>query len=135
MNFDFRHALIVLLVLVFVYVLSLNIDNYNENFTEPISNIKGYDYKGCYVDKEKSRAIPTKRLTVPSLNACIQTATLLGYNTVGFQNENQCYMANDPDYTQYGEQKITSKCDLLKPGRLTNITYVKSSGSDGNNKN
>jgi hypothetical protein len=87
--------------------------------------INGYEYKGCYKDAS-DRALKNK-IGTGDIDKCIQLAKDKGYDTVGLQNENQCWAGNNGtngnDYEKYGKQYDSSDCKIYRVGYLTNMVY------------
>ena len=88
----------------------------------PPQTINGYDRKGAFVDNG-SRPIPNYLGNFNTLPDCINAAQTQGYNTVGYQNMNQCFGGNNSAYDSFGFQKDTTLNVSAYPGAWTNIVY------------
>ena len=71
--------------------------------SEPSPSIGEYQYRGYWVDSTAGRTVGNFLDGSIGLEECIAKAKASGYNTVSFQNKNQCYAGNDSNYKKYGK--------------------------------
>jgi hypothetical protein len=87
------------------------------------SEINGYTFKGIW-NESVDRAVPIY-LGSNTLEKCLETAANNGYSTVSFQNKDQCWAGNNPNYKRYGKPSASS---IKNPNMTPAVIY--STGSD-----
>ena len=82
-----------------------------------------YTYQGCYNDKS-SRAIPTQKGNVSSIDQCAQIAQSNNATVFGVQSGSACFIGNNLSQAQkYGVNNSYNSCGLMG-GALTNLVYT-----------
>jgi hypothetical protein len=87
---------------------------------EPTPSIGEYRYRGYWVDSTAGRMVGNFIDGSVGLEDCIAKAKAAGYNTVSFQNKNQCYAGNDSNYKKYGKP---TQQTLLDPTATVAVIY------------
>ncbi len=95
-----------------------------------IPNLGGYRYGGCWKDQDSSPSLPNSIGEGGlSLEDCIASASLYGYNSIAYKKGGKCYTANQGidgvDYKKGGEIANNNRsCDVGGPGPNTSIIYT-----------
>lgn len=95
-----------------------------------IPNLGGYRYGGCWKDQDSSPSLPNSIGDGGlSLEDCIASASLYGYNSIAYKKGGKCYTANQGidgiNYKKGGEIANNNRsCDVGGPGPNTSIIYT-----------
>lgn len=92
----------------------------------PPQIINNYERRGAFNDNSV-RTIPNYLGTFNTLPECINAAQAQGYNTVGYQDTNQCFAGNNSAYDSLGFQTNNTLSIAAYPGAWTNMVYKTSS--------
>lgn len=121
-----ENILIIGVIIILLYVATQNgiIQSTQsiENFT-PETQIAGYEYKGCYIEKTATPLISHKIGKVKNISECAQKAKTLGHNTIGYQSGEMCYSGSNSNYAKSGKQD-SKKCSVSSLASETNLVYV-----------
>jgi hypothetical protein len=87
---------------------------------EPTRQISDYQYKGYWVESTGDRTVGNF-IGSMGLEQCVDKAKAAGYNTVSFQNKNQCWAGTDANYKKYGK---ATKQSLNDPNTTVAAIYM-----------